>query len=288
MAMNQTTAVTKSVVTTQVFTFFIEDMMFGLNVEHVLMLGQDTASIQKVPVDERGLKGITKYQGIVVPVLDFAHRVGVKSGIDSKSATIEQLKAFEQEHISWFEQLENAIKTNTAFNLPTQSRTCAFSQWREQFNTRDETLAELLTLFDDSHSAFHELADEVLTMRESGQTEEAMAILRQHRSSSLQRMKTLFSRAIDHLKGAMRPVLLFVTDDGKTPRFALLIDEINDVVTYAEDEFQASDAGSLSQLSEIAKVLDGIYTRQDKPDCLYFDIDKLVDEPKMLVSAEAI
>ncbi len=263
----------------QVFTFFIEDMMFGLNVDYVLMLGQDVDSVQKVPVEERGLKGVIKYQGIVVPVLDFAHRVGVTSGIDTKLAIINELRDYEQEFNDWVSALDNAVKTGNEFVYSTELKDCKFSQWRKQFQTRDETLMDMLALFDTTQQALYESADRILTMRDSGNTDEANELLRRERGACIQRMKTLFSRVIEHLQGAMRQVLLFVTDDGKTPRFALLIDEINDVVTYEESEFQSSTSGALAQLSQIAKILDGIYTRENMPDCLYFNIERLMDEP---------
>jgi chemotaxis signal transduction protein len=264
---------------TQVFTFFIEDMLFGLNVDYVLMLGQDVDSVQKVPVEERGLKGVIKYQGIVVPVLDFAHRVGVNSGMDSKSKVIAELKVHEQEHNQWVNALDMAVKNGNEFTFSTDLKNSHFHQWRKQFQTRDETLMELLSSFDTTQQALYEMAERLLTLVDSGNSQEAIEQLRRERGATIQRMSTLFSRVVEHLQGAMRQVLLFVTDDGKTPRFALLIDEINDVITYDASEFQASNAGALAQLSQIGKVLDGIYTRDNSPDCLYFNIDKLIDEP---------
>lgn len=264
---------------TQVFTFFIEDMMFGLDVDYVLMLGQDVDSVQKVPVEERGLKGVIKYQGIVVPVLDFAHRVGVNSGIDSKAKIIAELKLHEQELNEWVNALEMAVKNSSEFTYSTDLKKSQFSQWRKQFQTRDDTLMELLSLFDVTQQTLYEMAERLLTLSNSGNSQDAMELLRRERGATIQRMSTLFARAVEHLQAAMRQVLLFVTEDGKTPRFALLIDEINDVISYDASEFQASNAGALAQLSQIAKVLDGIYTRDNSPDCLYFNIDKLIDEP---------
>jgi chemotaxis signal transduction protein len=76
----------------------------------------------------------------------------------------------------------------------------------------------------------------------------------------------------------MRQVLLFVTDDGKTPRYALLIDEINDVISYDASEFQSSSQGALAQIRRIREVLAGIFSRDDLQDCLFFDIDKLAQQ----------
>ncbi|MDO7598092.1 MAG: hypothetical protein MUQ51_09690 [Pseudomonadota bacterium] len=41
----------------QIFTFFVEDMMFGLNVENVLMLSQKVSDIQRLPHEELGFRG---------------------------------------------------------------------------------------------------------------------------------------------------------------------------------------------------------------------------------------
>jgi len=45
----------------QIFTFFVEDMMFGLNVENVLMLSQEVSDIQRLPVEELDFCGVTKF-----------------------------------------------------------------------------------------------------------------------------------------------------------------------------------------------------------------------------------
>jgi chemotaxis signal transduction protein len=81
----------------------------------------------------------------------------------------------------------------------------------------------------------------------------------------------------DQIAGSMRQVLLFVTTDGKTPQYALLIDDINDVINYSQADFQSSQSGGLGLFGKIAQVIDGIYTRNNDDDCLYFDINKLTD-----------
>jgi chemotaxis signal transduction protein len=64
----------------QLFTFFLQDMLFGLDVEHVLMLDQNVDKVQPLPLEEQGFCGVIKFQGVVVPVLDFAHRVNIPFG----------------------------------------------------------------------------------------------------------------------------------------------------------------------------------------------------------------
>ncbi len=261
----------------QIFTFFVEDMMFGIDVENVLMLGQDVNAIQRLPLEERGFCGVTKFQGIAVPVLDFAHRLGVPSGIDQKSELLTILTQREQDHIEWLNALENSIRTGAAFTKATNPKECAFGKWHSQFTTRDQTLQELLDAFTEPHTAIHAIADKLLNLRDNRQEAQALEALNHARSTILRRLRALFARTRDQISSGMRQVLLFVTTDGKTPRYALLIDEINDVIHYTDAEFQRSDQGALKEIPHIAHVIDGIFVRDGQSDCLYFSLDKLTD-----------
>ena len=266
----------------QIFTFFVEDMMFGLGIENVLMLGQDVNDIQHLPVEERGLCGVTKFQGTVVPVLDFAHRLGIPSGMDSKTELLDILTKREQEHVEWINDLENSIRTGAAFIKATNPNECAFGKWYSKFETRDETLQELLLGFAEPHAAIHALAEELLSLRDNNKEAEALEILAHARATTLRRLRSLFTRAKDQISGGMRQVLLFVTLDGKTPRYALMIDEINDVMNFTPTDFQSSRSGALGLIRKIEHVLEGIYTRKGKPDCLYFDINKMTDIDELM------
>lgn len=262
----------------QVFTFFVQDMMFGLDVENVLMLDQNVDKIQAVPVEEQGFCGVIKFQGIVVPVLDFAHRVGIRSGFDVKKYLIAALRQREQEHLDWVHTLSESLRNERSFHLDLEASDCASSLWFRQFASRDETLNELIRAFIEPHQQLHEAG--ALAVRQAhGQDPQHIANqFQQQASQFLQKLRTLSNRAKEQIESDMRQVLLFITDDGKTPRYALLIDEINDVISYDASEFQSSSTGALAQVRKIAEFLAGIYSRDNEPDCLFFDIDKLADQ----------
>jgi hypothetical protein len=213
----------------QLFSFFVEDMMFGLDVDRVLMLDQNMSKIQRLPVEERGFQGITKFQGVVVPVLDFAHRIGIRSGMDIKSHLLDDLTRFEQQHIEQLSSLEQAIKSDTHFSIRTTSKFSEMTQWLASFQTRDETLKELFAAVDAPHKQLSQLAEEILGLCERGQTDRALDKLNQEKATSLRQLQSLFSRIREQVESAARQVLLFVTLDGITPLYALIIDEINDV-----------------------------------------------------------
>lgn len=261
----------------QIFTFFVEDMMFGLDVENVLMLGQEVNEIQRLPLEERGFCGVAKFQGASVPVLDYAHRLGIPSGMDIKTELLNILSERENDHIEWINALEDSLNNHVAFTKATNPDECEFGKWYNKFDTRDETLKELMEAFKEPHNRLHALADKLLELRDNNKNEEVLEILAHERITTLNRLRVLFSRARDQIKSGMRQVLLFVTLDGKTPRYALLIDEINDVINYEASDFQSSRAGALGLFRKIEDVIEGIFTRKDTPDCLFFDINKMTD-----------
>lgn len=261
----------------QIFTFYVNDMMFGLNVENVLMVGQDLQNIQKLPVEERGFCGVTKFQGVLVPVLDFAHRIDVPSAFDSKLELLTTLDQREKDHKEWMDALANSIKMGVKFTKAKNPDECEFGIWYKNFKTWDETLKELLADFEEPHIAIHALANELLLLTESGKQAEALDLLEYARDTILQRLLAVFSRVREQIKNSMRQVLLFVTDDGRTPCYALILDDVNEVINYSASDFQLSNNGPLSNIHKIESIIDGIYTQANQQNCLFFNADKISD-----------
>lgn len=262
----------------QVFTFFVEEMMFGLNVENVLLLDQNIDKIQRVPVEESGLCGVIKIQGVVVPVLDFAHRVGVRSGFDAKKQLLEQISQIEKSHHEWVTQLAQSLSDSEPFLLDLAASECDTAWWLRQFESRDETLNQIIHAFIQPHKELHEVGIQAMNQVRKAGSNNVVNDFKHKANQLLLKLKNLGKRAKQQIESDMRQVLLFVTDDGKTPRYALLIDEINDVISYDAVEFQSTAIGALAQIKRIRDVLSGIYSRDEQTDCLFFDINKLADQ----------
>ncbi len=135
----------------------------------------------------------------------------------------------------------------------------------------------MLTAFEEPHIAIHALANELLLLTESGKQAEALDILERARHTTLQRLLAVFARVREQIKSSMRQVLLFVTDDGRSPRYALMLDDVNDVINYSASDFQPSNNGPLSIMPIIEAVIDGVYTKNNQQDCLFFNTDKISD-----------
>jgi len=267
----------KSVPTRQIFTFFIEDMMFGLDVKNVLMLGQDLNDIQRLPVEERGLCGVVKFQDVLVPVLDYAHRIGMPSGLDTQATLLATFAAHEQDHLDWLSELETCVKSDKVFTKALHPDECDYGKWHQSFQSQDEELIGLMAQLQQPHRHLHVQAEKIVTLRADNKHKQALELYQHETVSTMSRLRVLFERIHDHIQSAMRPVLLYVTDDGKTPRYALMIDQINDVINYKHSDFHSSQVGALASIKQLESVVEGIFTRDALPDCLYIDINKLSD-----------
>ncbi|MGV6851211.1 MAG: CZB domain-containing protein [bacterium] len=218
----------------RLFTFWVEDALFGLPIENVLSVSQDMAGMRLIPGDNhiKGALGMIEFLNHVVPVVDFANNIELKSGTELANEMVELLKAREQDHVNWLDALEKSIREDIPFKLARNPHECAFGKWYDAFTTNDETLQEIMEGFDVPHKKIHAMADTLLSLSGRGKTEEALGMLKLEREITLARLIKRFGQAREHALGAVRPVLLYVTNDGNRPVMALRIDQIHDVMEY--------------------------------------------------------
>jgi chemotaxis signal transduction protein len=268
----------------EVFTLWIGEVLYGVDIEQVLAIRSDIDKLQSVPVTKAGMLGVTSYQGQPSPIFDLCHCLGIRSHTEERDELVATLTAREQDHIDWLDALEHSIKDGATFSKAKDPHKCAFGKWYDSFETRDQTLQDILEKFDEPHKAIHALAEKLLAMRDNEQIEEALEIIKEEREITLGKLRRLFDAARTQISDSSRQVIIYITDDGSTPRLGLIVDEVNDVVSYEDDELLPAERSNLSRLSDInmsESLLKGFIksTREDKDDCFLFDPMKVMDEP---------
>lgn len=251
----------------RVFTFWLADTAYAVSIQHIHSVVRDEQDIRPVPAKTRGLVGTVWYQGSPVPVFDFAQRLGIESGRQTKQNLIEELHLRESEHMQWLQALDASVRTGAAFTEARDPSRSRFGRWYAAFQTRDSKLREILNDFAEPHRRVHALADELLAMRAAGQTEDAIARLQTERMTTLRRMRTLFADAREYLRELSRTVLLFVGDVDGAPRVGLRIDEIDDVVSFSADVFVAADSVQVPVGPELRQMLLG-YLKDDRREAI--------------------
>ncbi|WP_198263874.1 CZB domain-containing protein [sulfur-oxidizing endosymbiont of Gigantopelta aegis] len=258
------------------FTFWVSDTLYAIDISRVLTISQEMGNIQSLPARAKGLVGMVEFQNHAVPVLDFANMLGFASGVENSNELIQLLCDREKDHVEWVEALEDSLVNDTPFTKVKDPHKCAFGQWYDHFNTRDETLMEVLAEFDQPHKQIHSLADKLLDMKKDKDLDHALHLLRYERNITLKRLLKRFEQARTHLKESTRQVLLYITEDGTTPTVALRIDDINDVIDFKPEQFKAMERINNILTGEASELVVAYLKQTDHADCLLVEASHLM------------
>lgn len=164
-------------------------------------------------------------------------------GLPSLYAAYEALHAMlpqrRQDHIDWMAALSDAIRRGTPFTKARSPRECAFGKWFYAFRSEDRKLSLLLSQFEHPHAVIHALADKLLALAESGDTETALRLFDEAEHSTLAQLLLLFDSADQLVLDLQRPVAVIV-DDGQA-EWALGADKVHDIVEVPAERIRASD-----------------------------------------------
>ncbi len=267
-----------------VFTFWVGDELFAIDIANILSITQDLDSLTRTPVKSRGLNGIINYLGNPVAVYDFAAMLNIPSTRELKQELVALLDAREQDHIDWLNALETSLRDDVSFEKARDPRKCAFGKWYYQFSTRDEVLMEIMGRFEEPHNQIHALADELLDLKERGQLETALEKLQLAKLTTLNYLKKHFSHAREQIMDSLHTVVINVTNDGRTPVVALQIDEIHEVMNFSREDLVSLDQIGLDNIPGMDGFFRGYLRSEDnKRSCLLLDTRDLLNNIKLPV-----
>ena len=257
------------------FTFWVGDTLYAIDIGRVLTISQELSSIQNLPARGKGLLGMVEFQEHAIPVVDFALMLELESGSVRGKNLIQSLEAREKEHHEWLNSLEDSLINGSPFLKAKDPHECAFGKWYDSFKSRDETLMELMLDFNQPHKQIHSLADKLLNMYVAGEAEKALDILRLERDITMKRLSRHFAQAREHIRESSRSVLLYVTEDGRTPTVALQIDDIHDVIDFKPQQFKPMQTVKAILGADESKLITHYLKQKDTADCLLIDASRI-------------
>ena len=264
-----------------VFTFWVGDELFAIDIANILSITQDLDSLMKTPVQSKGLTGIINYLGNPVAVYNFAEMLSIPSTRDLKGDLVELLNAREKDHVDWVDALEKSLKDDVPFEKARDPNMCAFGQWYDNFETRDEALTDILTHFEKPHKKIHELADELLGLKEQGKLDEALDKLNIARITTLNYLKKHFTHARDQIIDSLHTVVINITNDGTNAVVALQIDEIHEVMNFTQTDLIGLEQIGLDQIEGMEGYFKGYLGGEDnQSSCLLLDTKNLLGNIK--------
>lgn len=257
------------------FTFWIDETLYAVDIAKVLTISQELGSIQNVPAQTKGLLGMTEFQDHAIPVIDFASMLNLTSATESGNELIKLFTEREKDHHEWMNALENSITKGDPFLKQKDANQCAFGIWYKNFSSRDETLMEIMADFEEPHKRIHKLAEKLLNMCANGEKEKALQILRKERMTTMHKLTKLFAHAREHVRDSSRAVLLYITENGRTPTVALQIDDIHDVIDFKAEQFKSMQSLKKILSKDESKLINS-YIKMDKlADCLLINASNI-------------
>lgn len=265
-----------------VFTFWIGDELFAIDISNILSITQDLDSLLKTPVKSKGLTGIINYLGNPVAVYNFAKMLSIPSTREVKTELVDLLNAHEKEHLDWVDALEYSLKENVPFDKARDSHMCIFGKWYDKFETRDEALSDIMKRFDEPHKKIHDLAGELMSLKDQGKLDSALEKLNLARSTTLNYLSKHFSHARNQVEDSLHTVVINVTNDGSKPVVALLIDEIHEVMNFTQSDLIGLDRIGLDAIDGMEGYFKGYLGGEDnKSSCLLLDTENLLSNIKV-------
>ncbi len=264
-----------------VFTFWIGDELFAIDIANILSITQDLDSLLRTPVKSKGLSGIINYLGRPVAVYNFAEMLSIPSTREIKNDLVELLNAREKDHVDWVDALEKSLKDDVPFEKARDPHMCAFGKWYDKFQTRDEALTEIMTHFDKPHKKIHALADELFDLKENNKLDKALEQLHTARITTLNYLRKHFTHARDQIQDSLHTVVINITNDGHSPVVALQIDEIHEVMNFQEEDLISLEKMGLDAIEGMEGYFRGYLGGKDnKSSCLLLDTKNLLNNVK--------
>ena len=265
-----------------VFTFWIGDELFAIDIDNILSVTQDMENLLQPPVKSRGLMGVINYMDVPVAVYNFAEMLNIPSTRSIKSGLVESLNASEQDHDDWLDALEKSLTEDVPFDKERDAQMCAFGKWFNKFKTRDEALTDIMSHLEKPHKEIHAMADELLNLKENGQQEKALEKLKTVRVTTLNYFKKYLSHARSQIEESLHSVVINITNDGTKPLVALQIDEIHEVMNFNQSDLRSLDKIGLEAVLEMEGLFKGYLGSQDnRSSCLLLDSDNLLSSVKI-------
>jgi len=216
-------------------TFRIGDTRFGIDVTNILAFSDEYSEIRSPTRKVDAFAGYLDYRERLVKVFECATALNRGRERESLVQLIDEIDQYRLCHRDWLDALELSIRQHQSFNEASGARTSEFGRWYYNFDTPDDGLNQLLEKLDEPHQGIHELADRVLSLVEQQDHETALQVLSFERPARLRKVERLFALIKDYLRTSIHPVVLHLTQDGLNPWFALVLDEIDDIVEYDPD-----------------------------------------------------
>lgn len=183
------------------------------------------------------VRGIASMRGQVGIVVDMRTRLGLQSVHAEQQAVVDLLRAREQDHHDWVDDLEASVRERRDFTRTLDPHGCAFGKWYDAYKAPTLELEWYLRQFAEPHAEVHATGATVAEHMRHGRHAAAADTVAQMRATSLPRLVSLFEGARNLMLTSSREIA--VISKVRDRSVGLVVDEVEGIDKLKPDTLAA-------------------------------------------------
>lgn len=221
--------------------FRVGQKTISLKILDILLTERFEDNLTSLPNDNKSFIGVKDYMETPTPIFDLGIILNKQSTQETNQSLVELFSEWQQKQQEWFTALENSIKHNQPFNHNTDVQQSNFAKWYSHFKTENEDLKAIIERFKIPHSRLYTKANKLIELVKQNNEKQALVELSIERNSNYMQLIRLFESAKEQILLDHKPIIIFTTKDGRTPHIGLLVDKVEDNISYKKENIKPLD-----------------------------------------------
>ncbi|MFK3862237.1 MULTISPECIES: chemotaxis protein [Pseudoalteromonas] len=221
--------------------FRVGQKTISLKILDILLTERFEDNLTSLPNDNKSFIGVKDYMETPTPIFDLGIILNKQSTQETNQSLVELFSEWQQKQQEWFTALENSIKHNQPFNHNTDVQQSNFAKWYSHFKTENEDLKAIIERFKTPHSRLYTKANKLIELVKQNNEKQALVELSIERNSNYMQLIRLFESAKEQILLDHKPIIIFTTKDGRTPHIGLLVDKVEDNISYKKENIKPLD-----------------------------------------------
>lgn len=249
----------------------------SLKILDILLTEQFNNNLTVLPNDNKSFLGVKDYMEIPTPVFDLGIILNGVSTEHSNRDALKQLKSWQKQLITWFNQLEQALLSSQNSLNTSQYELADFEQFYMEFKTDNDELKSTMSRFNEPFKSLLQKVEDAVKAHKHNNSKQVLSQLEIVKRHELIQLERLFESAKEQITLDYKPIIVFTTKDGMTPHVGLLVDKVEDNIEYRQEDIKPLD-----KLTEVGFDIDP-QTRN-----MMHGLIKLADKHSVLIDPSAI
>lgn len=221
--------------------FRVGQKTISLKILDILLTERFEDNLTSLPNDNKSFIGVKDYMETPTPIFDLGIILNKQSTQETNQSLVELFSEWQQKQQQWFTALENSIKHNQPFNHNTDVQQSNFAKWYSHFKTENEDLKAIIERFKTPHNRLYARANKLIELVKQNNEKQALVELSIERNSNYMQLIRLFESAKEQILLDHKPIIIFTTKDGRTPHIGLLVDKVEDNISYKKENIKPLD-----------------------------------------------